>query len=65
MEKLTLDNGNLIGLDEVVTDLKSKYSDLFTTEVTNSTTQPSITTNNSVNSVPTDFDFEDFAKTLI
>jgi len=65
MDKLTLDNGNLIGLDEVVTDLKSKYSDLFTTEVTNSTTQPSITTNNAINSAPADFNFEDFAKTLI
>ena len=66
LEKLTLDNGNLIGLDEVVTDLKSKYSDLFKTEVTNSTTQPSI--NNPINpisSAPSDFNFEDFAKTLI
>jgi len=39
LNKMTLDGGNLLGVNEVVSDLKTRYPDYFTVQETNTTNQ--------------------------
>lgn len=58
LEKLTIDNNNLLGMDEVIKNLKTNYEDLFITKnASNNTTQ---NTNNSEtnNSNSSEIDWE-------
>jgi hypothetical protein len=61
LEKITVENDNLLGFDEVVKNLKTNYEDLFITKQTNSNTSQSNNNmggNDNQNYDPNNIDWE-------
>jgi hypothetical protein len=64
LEKVTVDNNNLLGLDPILEGLKTNYADLFVTKQTSNNTSQSNNSNNSNNQNTGEIDWEEKLKNI-